>query len=89
MMARRHNFPGRLRPADVAKLPLEVQRARAAYLSDAAAEISDLFQGGVRELAKDDDSPLVSLDSMIERTYQIDTQGKVYEPEQTDDWAND
>ena len=81
MRTRKQNFPGRLRPLDVAKLPLEVQRARAAYLQDTSVELGQLFgQVGVVAEHDDDLNPTVSLDSMIERGYQVDTNRNIYEP---------
>jgi hypothetical protein len=81
LRTRKQNFPGRLRPSDVAKLPLEVQRARAAYLQDTSVELGQLFgQVGVVAEHDDDLNPTVSLNSMMERGYQVDTDGHVYEP---------
>ena len=88
MRTRKQNFPGRLRPSDVATLPLEVQRARAAYLQDTSIELAQSFeQLGV--VAEHEDRPThdrtVSLDAMTERGYQFDTEGNIYEPE----WGGD
>ena len=77
-------FPGQLGPKELARLPVDVQRARAAYLSDTSEELSQLFRSGVRELANEDRKRSVSLDAMIEAGYQFDTDGRVYEPDERD-----
>jgi hypothetical protein len=69
----------------VATLPLDVQRARAAYLSDTSEQLSQLFEGGVRELVKDGGAQTVSLDAMIEAGYQVDMDGTIYEPDESAD----
>lgn len=75
--SRFRGFPGRLGPKTVADLPLDVQRARAAYLSDTSEQLSQLFRGGVREHV---DRTTDSLDAMIEAGYQFDTEGTVHKP---------
>ena len=88
MRRRLDGLPGQLGPKIVASLPLDVQRARAAYLTDTSEQLSQLFQGGVRELANANDEKTVSLDAMSEAGYQVDTTGKVSEPK-GDDWESD
>jgi hypothetical protein len=79
-MTRRINFLGKLPAAVVASLPLEVQQARAAYLSDTQQEINDMFVDlGVSAFVPSYSTE--SLDAMIERGYQFDSEGRVYEPE--------
>ena len=79
-------FPGRLGPKIVANLPLDVQRARADYLSDTSEQLSQLFQGGVREYVSRDSGTVDSLDAMIEAGYQVDTEGAVYKTNWEDDF---
>ena len=84
---------GGLSPAQVKGLSPEVRAARAAYLSDSAAQLDGMFESGVTELRADDPdkdvwpgrprSAVESLDLLLEVGYQIDTDGNVYEPEFT------
>ena len=82
---------GGLTPAQVQRLSPEVRAARAAYLSDSAAQLDSLFEAGVTELRSDDPDKdhwsgeprnrVESLDNLLEIGYQIDNDANLYDPE--------
>jgi hypothetical protein len=93
MSRERTRVLGGLTSAQVRSLSPEVLAARSAYLSDTGIQLDQLFTRGVRELATDHPDKeflidswrgkpdnVISLDGMIERGYQIDIDGLVYEP---------